>query len=319
MSGWRDHLKIHPACEAIPPISEQELKDLAEDIKQQGLQKKIVLWRDEETGKESLLDGRSRLDAMEMAGIEIFDTFLLEELPYGPDKENHPLLIGLYEVRTLRTRKGDGFLNDVKRPKDETPESYVRSANIRRRHLTAEQKREAIANLLKANPEKSRSSGSIAAEVGVSHHTVEAVRTEMQSTGQIAQLPKRVGKDGKPRKQPASKPGMLTKHLKAAAKAAKEAERLKRGKEAYERYQAEEATKQEPEAEAVMPAPEAETQAEETFRRVLAVIQQPLADDLCHALATCGLSALDVLNRVYWEKYPPSEGKGGQAKQAKLH
>jgi ParB-like chromosome segregation protein Spo0J len=315
MSGWRDHLKVHPACEAIPPISEEELKGLAEDIKQHGLQKKIVLWRDEETGKESLLDGRSRLDAMEMAGIEIFDPFLIEELRYGPDKENHPLLIGLYEIRTLRTRKGDGFPNDVKRPADETPEAYVRSANVHRRHLDTEGKRKAIANLLKLHPEKSNRQ--IGAEVGASHVTVGAVRAEMESTGQIDQLPKTVGKDGKQRKQPASKPGMLTKHLKAAAK---EAERLKRGKEAYERYQAEAAAKQEPEAQAVMPAPEAMAEAEETFRRLLSVIQQGLADDVLHALNICGLAAFSIMERVYWEKYPPPEGKdAGQAKQAKLH
>jgi hypothetical protein len=200
MSGWRDHLRIHPACEAIPPISEEQLKGLAGDIKQHGLQKKIVLWRDEDTGKESLLDGRSRLDAMEMAGIEIFDKYLIEELPYGPDKENHPLLIGLYEVRTLRTHKVGGFPNDVKRPKDETPEGYVLSANAHRRHLTAEQKRDVIAWLLRAHPEKSNRQ--IGAEVGASHVTVGAVRAEMVSTGQIDQLPKTVGADGKEREKP---------------------------------------------------------------------------------------------------------------------
>ena len=35
------------------------------------------------------------------------------------------------------------------------PYTYVISANIRRRHLTAEQKRELIAKLIKATPEKS--------------------------------------------------------------------------------------------------------------------------------------------------------------------
>ena len=39
------------------------------------------------------------------------------------------------------------------------PYAYVISANIRRRHLTAEQKRELIAKLIKATPEKAHGGG----------------------------------------------------------------------------------------------------------------------------------------------------------------
>jgi hypothetical protein len=65
---WRNVLPIHPACEAIPPILSAELKDLAEDIKENGLQVPITIDKPP-NGKLSLLDGRSRLDAMELAGI----------------------------------------------------------------------------------------------------------------------------------------------------------------------------------------------------------------------------------------------------------
>jgi hypothetical protein len=30
--SWRNHLKIHPACELFPPMPEAELKELGKDI-----------------------------------------------------------------------------------------------------------------------------------------------------------------------------------------------------------------------------------------------------------------------------------------------
>ena len=85
----------------------------------------------------------------------------------------------------------------------EDPAAYVVSANIRRRHLTHGQKRAVIAKLLEAHPEKS--DRQIAETVKASPTTVGTVRAEMESTVQIGQLPKRVGKDGKARKRPQSR------------------------------------------------------------------------------------------------------------------
>jgi hypothetical protein len=48
------------------------------------------------------------------------------------------------------------------------PAAYVISANLHRRHLTAEQKREVIAKLLKAQPEKS--DRQIGKQIGAHHH-----------------------------------------------------------------------------------------------------------------------------------------------------
>jgi hypothetical protein len=81
--------------------------------------------------------------------------------------------------------------------------AYVISQNMHRRHLTAGQKRDIIAALLKADPAKSNREHARTAKV--SHHTVAAVRSEQETTGQIAQLKKTVGADGKARKQPAQK------------------------------------------------------------------------------------------------------------------
>src|SRR6516164_11244575 len=72
--------------------------------------------------------------------------------------------------------------------------NYVISANIHRRHLSPDQRREIIATLLKDNP--GQSNRMIAAQTNTSHHTVEAVRTELEAGGQIAHQSKTVGKDG---------------------------------------------------------------------------------------------------------------------------
>jgi hypothetical protein len=61
--SWRNHLKIHPACELFPPMSDEELKVLADDIRKHGMKSPVVLWHD---GNEVvLIDGRNRLDAVE--------------------------------------------------------------------------------------------------------------------------------------------------------------------------------------------------------------------------------------------------------------
>jgi hypothetical protein len=190
--GWRDHLKVHPACEAFPSISPEELKALGGDIKRRGLKHRIELWQDEETGEELLIDGRSRLDAMELLGLKIFEAGKLN--------------VG-HRVWVLKRRGQPNGPYDKKRSPDETPESFVLSANLHRRHLTAEQKREVIAALLKADPTKS--DRAIGKTVKASHHTVDAVRTGMERRGQIAHVATR--KDTKGRAQPASKPGLMAK------------------------------------------------------------------------------------------------------------
>ena len=50
------------------------------------------------------------------------------------------------------------------------------------------------------------SNRAIAAGLGVSHHTVSAVREDLEATGQIAQFKKTVGTDGKARHRPPPKP-----------------------------------------------------------------------------------------------------------------
>jgi ParB-like chromosome segregation protein Spo0J len=81
------------------------------------------------------------------------------------------------------------------------PAAYVISANVHRRHLTAEQKRDLIAELIKAQPEKSNRQ--IAKATGVSHPHVAKVRGELEKTGDVETVTTSI--DSKGREQPARK------------------------------------------------------------------------------------------------------------------
>jgi transposase len=80
------------------------------------------------------------------------------------------------------------------------PLGYVLSKNLHRRHLTNEQKRAVVAAMLQADP--SRSNRQIAEQVGVDHKTVGAVRQAQEATGEIPQLARAEGKDGRVRSRP---------------------------------------------------------------------------------------------------------------------
>ena len=182
--SWRDVLPIHPAADLFPLMSEPELRELGEDIKKNGLRVTLVLWRDDHK-KLSLLDGRNRLDAMELVGVPFG-----VKLKKGEFSLTGPALNGVPLV-------------DVSGNKNSDPYEFVLSANAHRRHLTAEQKRELIAKLLKAKPEASNNA--VAKQVKADDKTVAKVRRELEATSEIPKLEKTVGADGKARKQPAKR------------------------------------------------------------------------------------------------------------------
>jgi hypothetical protein len=173
--SWRDVQPIHPAAELFPLMAPDELKAPGEDIKKNGLKVAIVFCLADDGKGKLLLDGRNRLDAMELIGRKLVD------------RRGEFALDPMYQC---------GLAND------DDPYAFVISINARRRHLTAEQKRELIAKVLKAQSEKS--DRQIAATVKASPTTVGTVRAKMEAKGEVSKLDTRT--DAKGVKQPATKP-----------------------------------------------------------------------------------------------------------------
>jgi hypothetical protein len=178
--SWRDVLPIHPAADLFPLMSEAELRELGKDISRNGLQSPIVLfWND--SAQWALLDGRNRLDAMQLVGMPF-------ELRWDPQSSR-------WHLEAL-SRLANTVRGETHHTLD--PYEFVVSANIHRRHLTGEQKRELIAKLLKADPAKSNRQ--VATIAKVDHKTVGEVRREEVGRGEIPHVETRT--DTKGRQQP---------------------------------------------------------------------------------------------------------------------
>jgi hypothetical protein len=65
--SWRDTIAIHPAAELFPLMPPDEQRLLGEDIMKNELRLPIVLWRPHPQAPAQLVDGRNRLDAIEIA------------------------------------------------------------------------------------------------------------------------------------------------------------------------------------------------------------------------------------------------------------
>jgi hypothetical protein len=81
--------------------------------------------------------------------------------------------------------------------------SLIVAANIIRRHLTAEQKRDLVAKLVESTPQKS--DRAIAADLKVDKNVVSRARKKVEANGATAPVEKRMGKDGKSRRLPKKK------------------------------------------------------------------------------------------------------------------
>jgi DNA-binding Lrp family transcriptional regulator len=184
VTGWRDHIKVHPAADLFPMMSDDELRALGEDIKKRGLTVHLCFWSPSqdrwEKGESYLLDGRNRLEAMERAGIEI------------------PFADGLKGVIKRI------FLGDAPDGRYADPYAFVISANIHRRHLTAEKKLKLVDDVLRLVP--TRSDRQIAKETKTSPTTVGKRRRKLEKQGLLSTVDTRTDARGSQRpahKQPA--------------------------------------------------------------------------------------------------------------------
>jgi ParB-like chromosome segregation protein Spo0J len=184
MTSWRDTIEIHPLAADFPPMSEDELRELGEDIKkQEQLTSPIAICVQHPMDDTfQLVDGCNRLDAMELVGVKF-------EFKQNRDNGFWRLEADGLEFSPCHVVLPDAVL------------AYVISANVHRRHLNRDDKRNLIAKLIKANPGKS--DRQIAETVKVSPTTVGTKRAEMEATGDVSKLDTRT--DSKGRKQPARK------------------------------------------------------------------------------------------------------------------
>ena len=160
----------HPLSAAFGDMPADEFAELVRDIKRNGQISDIVKAAD-----GSILDGWHRYRACIEAGIT-------------PRIEPFSYIIEAAAETAGRTL---------------TEAEFVVAQNAHRRHLTAEQRRRVVAELLKADPAKSdRAIGSMAK---VDHKTVAAVRRQAEGSGEIPQTSERKYSDGRTLTMPASK------------------------------------------------------------------------------------------------------------------
>ena len=171
-------MQFHPLASAFPLLEGEEFDELVDDIKRNGLREKIDLHQ----GK--IADGRNRYRALLQLGID----------PGAEPKK--------YFRKAIYTHTIGGEVAAHEQNNDDRVRAYVVSKNIVRRHLKPEDKRNAIAELLKADPTKS--DRQIAKTVKASPTTVGTVRAELEATGDVSKLDTRTDSAG--RLQPASKP-----------------------------------------------------------------------------------------------------------------
>jgi hypothetical protein len=147
--GWRP-TEVHPVAALFPMMSDDELADLAADIKANGLNYPIVVDDD-----GVLIDGRNRLEACKLAGVE-------------PHYEG------------LNGRK---------------PEALIVSANLARRNLTKGQQAMALAMIYPEPAKLKRKGGSsVSEDQGVSVTRLSNARAVLRHSRALAEEVLRGGK-----------------------------------------------------------------------------------------------------------------------------
>jgi hypothetical protein len=195
---WRDSIKVHPAAELFPMMSDDELRDLAADIDEHGLQQGVVFYCDREASKLSVKQRRA-VNALDAGSVQLLDGRNRVEAVARFSKK-----YTLWPADDGDAEKAILYVSDHRLPGEAVvlhpiscadPFAYVISANAHRRHLTPEQRRELIAALLKERPERSdRTTAKIAQ---VSHPTVAAVRRELEKSGDVENLSTRLDSIGR--------------------------------------------------------------------------------------------------------------------------
>jgi hypothetical protein len=163
--AWRDVLPVHSAAEIIPAYDDAKLLALGRDIKAGGGMKMPVIVLAQPDGTHSLLDGRSRLDALVHVGIKfevkVIDGHIIID---APD----------YDIPAPSEIPADADFDAI---------GFVLSINLRRRHVTNGQKRAIIKKVIEAQP--ALSDRAIAKMADVSDKTVKPIRLQIEANAEI--------------------------------------------------------------------------------------------------------------------------------------
>jgi hypothetical protein len=182
-------LTVHPAADIFPMMSPGELGELADSIKKNGLRERLTVTTD-----GVLLDGRNRYAAMQLAEIGLTDRHVeiidFDTVPYSE-------------------------------------EEYVEMANIERRNLTREQRRELSGKLAVMMAEKQKhlpkeeqtdTTAAAAEKAGVSRRTAATAKQEAYVALGLRKPPTAVPPPKKPAKsaQAPARPPAVVKALQNA-------------------------------------------------------------------------------------------------------
>jgi hypothetical protein len=205
-SQWRDLLaergiRVHPAADKLPMLSDEQLLELGDDIEANQLQHGIVLRHPtkkypgpEDAKGAELVDGRNRIAAV---------VFKFRHDPDRlADRLNDLLYVDPPQVGCARI-----IGSDV------DPWDYVLSVNLRRRHLPVEDRKRLAAELLKSKPD--RSDRSLAKATGLSDKTIGLLRRDAEGRAEIPHAATRTDTAG--RQQPATKPPQVSKEAQLRA------------------------------------------------------------------------------------------------------
>jgi hypothetical protein len=138
--SWRSVFKVHPAADIFPVMPPDELRELGKDIKMRGLEEPITLWAQDKNSEVYVLDGRNRLDAMELVGMGTF---------YQAKDGIYHIKIGNFvnfasnEERRYGSDGVDPYLFSI-------------SKNIRRRHLSKAEQADLIVKAIKLKEAEDR-------------------------------------------------------------------------------------------------------------------------------------------------------------------
>lgn len=133
----------HPAMERMGTPNAADYETLGRSIKEHEVRVPLIFFVDID-GKEWLLDGRGRVKAMEELGIPVLGTDCVLDTSTVHSAEDGRE----WAIRCERYYAEQGA----------DPDKIVADLNLARRQLTVQQKRDYVANLLKASPERSNNS-----------------------------------------------------------------------------------------------------------------------------------------------------------------